>query len=239
MQRQLNFIRERNLGYDSESVLMVTIDAPFKGGLFETLQHAEKSASVYKQEVLKDPNVLSAGIAYQRFGDTNWIEVGFKDQAGNFRDMNHIIVDSDLFETMGLEMVQGRAFDYSKSSDKNTAIIVNEAAVAYFGWENPLEAQFDGKRFSTHQIIGVVKDFNYQSLHGEIKPLAITINPQLILRSVEDIGFYFPVTPYLHLKVNQANLASVIESLESNWDRVFPEPAFSGRFSRPAIVEAI
>ncbi len=71
---------------------------------------------------------------------------------------------------MGLEIVQGRKFS-DLQTDIGTAIL-NEAAVKEFGLENPMDAYFQ-KRGEINKIIGVVKDFNFQSLHNHIKPLVI------------------------------------------------------------------
>ncbi len=230
MQRQLDFLQNKNLGYDTESVLMVSIDAPFKGGLFNTIESAHQSALRYKQELEKIPNVINAGISYQRFGDPSWISLGFKDQTGNYRNINHTIVDFDLIETMGIEMVEGRSFDKSISSDENSAVIVNEATVRYFGWENPLEGKFEGKRFAAHKVIGVMKNFNYQSLHGRIEPLVISINPELMIRGAGDISIFSTIAPSIHLKVNQANLTTVTSEIQASWEAVFPNQPFAFDF---------
>ena len=103
MHRQLDFIQSKNLGYDSESILLVSVNAPFKGGLFATIENAYQSALLYKRKLDQNPNVISAGIAYQKFGDLSWVAIGFKDQSDNYRNINHNIIDFDLFETMGLE----------------------------------------------------------------------------------------------------------------------------------------
>lgn len=230
MQRQLNFLQDKHLGYDSESILTVPVNAPFKGGMFATMENAYKSAVLYKQELDKNSNIVSSGIAYQKFGDLSWIELGFKDQSDNYRKINHNIVDFDLFRTMGLEVVIGRSFDKSISSDATTAVIVNEAAVKYFGWDNPLERKFEGKRFGTHQIIGVVKDFNYQSLHGKIEPLVMAVNPELILRGSEDVSINSQIAPTLHIKVNQENLKVATDEIQSSWESVFPTEPFTFDF---------
>jgi len=230
MQRQLDYIQNRNLGFETESIITVPIDAPFKGGLFATLESAHQSAILLKQELDKNPGIISSGIAYQQFGDNNWIGIGFDDQLGNYKETNHTIVDFDLFETMGLEMVEGRAFDEDISSDANSAVIVNEAAVSYFGWDNPLEARFEGKRFEAHQIIGVVKDFNYQSLHGKVEPLVISINRELVLRGAEDVSFHSAVAPSLHLKVYGENINSVLDELQATWVKLFPLKPFAFDF---------
>jgi len=227
MQRQLDFIQNKGLGYDSESVLIVPISAPFKGGLFATMESAHQSALLYKRELDENPKIASSGVAYQQFGDESWISVGFKDQSDIYRNINHTIVDFDLFETMDLEMVAGRTFDEEISSDANSAVVVNEAAVQYFGWDNPIGEQFDSERFGSHQIIGVVKDFNYQSLHGKIEPLVITVSPKLIIKGAGDIGISSEIAPSIHVKVYKENLASVVSEIENAWETVFPNQPFA------------
>ena len=83
--------------------------------------------------------------------------------------MRYSYVDPDYINTMQMKIVEGRSFSPLHSTDSNASVIINEAAVKKFGWKNPIGKQFEGKPLLN--VIGIVKDFNFFSLHTEIGPL--------------------------------------------------------------------
>lgn len=229
MTYQIDYLQNKNLGFNSESVLTVDIDAPFKGSFFTTLEDAWKNAELFQQSISSDPNVLSTAIAAQKFGNGAWISLGFKDKLDNYHSFNYNIIDSEYAGTMQMKFVQGRDFDPKISSDQNSALIVNEAMMKYFNWDNPLSERLPGD-FDEHMIIGVVKDFNYESLHGKVEPLAMSINPKFVLRGVSDVSFFSTPAPVLHIKVANSNISQAISSMEKSWEELFATRPFAFDF---------
>ena len=84
-----------------------------------------------------------------------------------------MLVNYDLLETMGMHLVAGRSFAPQFRAD-SAAILVNQALVAGLGMPNPVGQQLDGAR-----IVGVVRDFHYESLHEKIKPLILKLDPTI------------------------------------------------------------
>ena len=84
------------------------------------------------------------------------------------------MVDDDFTETMDIEILQGRDFDEQYGTD-NRAVILNEAAVRYIGWENPIGQyiRYPGNQNQRFQVVGVMKDFHSQSFHSLIEPFAL------------------------------------------------------------------
>ncbi len=157
--RQLSHVRNIDMGFNAENVINIKISPEVK---FE----------IFKDKLYEIPGVEAVSFSRWYPGNIqeNWgmplVYNGIETEV-SFTCEN---ADASYIDLMGLEMVGGRKFS-DLQSDVGTAIL-NEAAVKEFGLENPMDAYFL-KRGTTHKIVGVVKDFNFQSLHNQIKPLVI------------------------------------------------------------------
>ena len=129
----------------------------------------------------------------------------------------HLIkTDDNYFKTLNFQLLAGRTFEEERPSDKN-AIILNETAVRQFGW-SPADAigqylVYPGNDNSRHEIIGVMKDSHYQSLHQAITPLLFT-------KIESDIWGDWRV---LTVKFRAANIATLIRQIEANWNKFLDE----------------
>ena len=119
-------------------------------------------------------------------------------------------VDFDYFETMQIELVEGRTFSSSMASD-SSAVIVNEAAVKAMAMENPVGQQFILNEKS-YQIIGVNKDVHLNSLHVKIEPV------------VTRIYTYIPFS--LFIRMNSHDLQHTLETIEDEWYKIVPDFPF-------------
>ncbi len=172
--RQLNFIQTKNLGYDRDHVISFRKE----GNLI-----SEKQREAFLDEARNIPGIMSvSAIGHSLTGHSNGTN-GVEWAGKNPNDMTEfevVAVDYDMLETIGITMKEGRAFSRSFGSD-STKIIFNQAAIEFMGMKNPI-----GKTVklwdSSMQIIGVVKDFHFQSLHEKVKPLLFYLDPQLSYR---------------------------------------------------------
>lgn len=101
-------------------------------------------------------------------------------------------------------MVAGRDFDPNLEIDKRESILINESAAEYFfGTEDPVGKKLPGEEFGKHTIIGVTKDFNFQSLHTQVEPLVISQNSEPITQGISDLTFdSYPIPKvFLNIKV--------------------------------------
>lgn len=90
------------------------------------------------------------------------------------------VVDYDFFRMMRVHKVLGRYFDEKHATDECCAVILNQAAVEYFGWENPLDHSFNAFMSDTtlpRKVIGVISDYHYYNLHSKIEPAAYILDP--------------------------------------------------------------
>lgn len=118
-------------------------------------------------------------------------------------------IDFDLLETMGIKLLEGRTFSREYGGDLSHSRILNETAVRELGIENPIGHMVD----STHEIIGVVKDFNLHSIHTKITPLEIELT---------DMYLYHIIIHY-----QSGTLEELVPKLRREWEEVEPEKAFA------------
>jgi predicted permease len=211
--RQVHFLQERDVGFERENLVYFGIGSRFR-----------QNIDSIKTELTADPNILSitlTDIAPYRwmsnagFGDVHW--EGKTDQQVK---MVMTSVDYDYLDTFGLEVVQGRFFAREYATDASDGYVVNQAAVRAMEMEQPI-----GKELRvwdrSGRIVGVVKDYHFESLHNPIIPMAMRIDPawhnQACVR----------ITPH---RVNDT-----LALLENKWKEMHPEYPFEFRFLDEAI----
>ncbi|MEP1032839.1 ABC transporter permease [Ekhidna sp.] len=212
--QQLSYIQNKKLGFSKDHVLLV--HNPWMMG--------DKSES-YKNEVLQFANVKSATLSgFLPVPSNNNNNLWFpgsnptKDESYVFSEFR---VDHDYLKTLDIEIKEGRDFSRDFPSD-SSAILLNEAAVARLGWDDAL-----GKKLSTYgssqespivetyTVIGIVKNFHFQSLRNSIEPLLFELG--------RSRGF-------LSLKVDTENIPATIDFLENKWVEFAPGQPFEYSF---------
>lgn len=163
--QQLKFFQSKNLGFDKENILIVS-----------NAEKLNSQVAAFRNEVSILPGVVHASVSMTVPGDGSFEDIFRKEGDDTQVSISQSKIDEYYFETMGHTLVAGRTFDINNISDR-LKVIPNETTVRSFGW-TPQEAI--GKRiwyegFENHkngegEIIGVVKDFHFMSLHQEIMP---------------------------------------------------------------------
>ena len=205
---QVSFIRNRNLGFDKEQMITVyTMDRNLK-----------RNSESLKRELLKNPEILGVSASLdlpatiRRTSTIEWEEQGERRKLG----LNYTFVDYDFFSVYDIELAKGRTFSEDFSLDKEQAVVINETAARNLGWENPV-----GKRFQTQgrewTVIGVIKDFHFQSLHWEIAPLVFLFHEG---RGID----------YFSIKVSPSNIPSTLGFIKEKWIKFSPEFPFQYTF---------
>lgn len=164
--RQMQFIKNRDLGYNKENLVIFG------------LEYFRKSYDVIRSELLANPNIVSIGRGiqpiYENIG-TVIPEWEGKDPNAEMT-MESFEIGYDYFETYEIELVQGRNFSREFSTDRSN-YIVNASAAEVMGLESPVGTRFRIGDISG-TVIGVVKDFNHSSLHHRIRPMIFKLgNP--------------------------------------------------------------
>ena len=171
--QQLDLLKNQQLGFTKEQQIVLPMGQAFKS--------SERDYTPLKDELLKNPAVKSvtSGSTYPGKVDLNDMLFYAEGKAPTeFVDVRLTGVENDYTETLGIKVISGRSFSKQFTADSNS-IVLNETAVKEFGYE-PATAigkkiQYDFAGFhGTMQIVGVVKNFNFESLHSSIKPCALT-----------------------------------------------------------------
>jgi putative ABC transport system permease protein len=206
---QLKYINNKNLGFDRNQVLVI-----------KNTNVLGKQAKVLKDEIKQMPGVQNATMSlYQPTGDERLKTGLFPDRTIDIKKdvlTEFWSVDENYINTMGLKLINGRNFSKDIASD-SAAMIVNEAFVQKYGAKDPLNKTLyrDSYGIQPYHIIGVVKDFNFESLHSEVRPLA--------LYYTEDDGA-------ISIRLHTADLTGLMTKIASKWKQFSPNQQFSYSF---------
>ena len=217
--KQMNYLQQKDLGYKKDQVIIVPTN--------KKRAEAYPLAKLYQTELSKYPEVLSACASVYSFSETPWVNLGYSDDKKNYHNFRYNEVDASFIETMQIPILQGRSFQPQNPADTNNSIIVNETLVKEYGIKDPI-----GKRFGKYSqlIVGVTKDFNYESLHNKIEPLVLSLKLDTIARQSNDISFANPTQPRISVRMKGGNVQNNITVLRKAWLAVAPNQDFEYHF---------
>jgi putative ABC transport system permease protein len=162
IEKQVNYINHKNLGFEKDLLLYVDL---------KSLNMNQSQSEVMKTEFLADPGIQSVSFSAGLFGD---VRRGNNSMVnGVLKHFRRIPTDPDYVKTMGYHIAQGRDFSWEMKTDfTSQAYIINQAMAKAFEMDDPLKEQIDG-----HPIVGVIEDFNFESIHKSIQPVALVCDP--------------------------------------------------------------
>jgi len=169
MGQQMRFIANKGLGFDKENRVLLTLRG-------RELVERERVVAAELQKIPGVVGVATSSFMVGRDIPSTTGKAEGKDGAMTDMGFSMLFVGDDFIPVMGIEVVQGRDFSKRLLTDVGSSYIVNETFVRRMGWDHPI-----GKRMAigggpgafVGPVIGVVKDFNYQSLRQGIEPLVI------------------------------------------------------------------
>jgi putative ABC transport system permease protein len=206
---QMSHILNRDLGFDKEQMLILDYNYD------ETVNRKRETL---KTEMEAIPEIISS--AYTRslpggYFPNAGTDIQTRDgetMTGNGQPIFQVGID--FIDHFGLKLVAGRSYSRDYPSDTIGGLVINEAAAKQYGYLNPEE--IIGKRYEQWGrkgvVIGVVKDFNFTSLHRNIEPLTMPFEPF--------------ACRYLSLKVKTSDMPATIESVRQVWERLAPHRPF-------------
>jgi putative ABC transport system permease protein len=203
--QQMQFIQQINAGYNRSQVLMTNaspnIDFNKKGEIVDAL----------KQDLLRQSSIQSVSLANQSIVNVGSYSTGNADWDGHDTSFNpkiaQLSTDADFANTMQLQMEEGRWFDKGNEADKNN-VVLNEEAIKEFKIHQPYVGQRFTWKGKQGQIIGIVKDFKYKSLHEKTGPLVAFQNPNWYRTFM--------------IRVKPKNTSQAIAALENTWKKLLP-----------------
>ena len=213
---QMSFLRSQNLGFTKTQKIILPVQT----------SESNKHAGTLKTELLTNSMVISAAHASTYPGIENVQDMLFYAEGKTVNETVDIIsthVGEDYIETLGIELLQGRGFSNAFTND-TSALVLNEAAVKELGYSvtdavgRSIYFDWQGKTFPMN-IIGVVKDYHFQSLHQKIKPMALSISP-----------IFSSPNSYLIINVKTDDYANLLVRFEKIWSKINPESPFAYSF---------
>ena len=217
---QLNFMQNKSLGFQSEQMIVIPVISENFNSVFGSMNgQMRQRMNTFEDEINQNSSIEASTMSSRLPGlgavarMITW--EGKEDDKPKFYPS--MAVDYDFAQTYDLELIAGRDFDMNAGSDHISSYVVNETLVEEFGWKNPENAI--GKEINLEQkignVIGVVKDFHFNSLREPILPLVIEVR----------VAFFNS----LSVKVN-GSLQDNLNYLENMWTQHFPEKAFEYYF---------
>ncbi len=204
--QQLKYINNRDLGFDKDHIIQV----PLKD------DKVRANYEVMKQELLNQSNIIGVTASGHRLGN-DFHQRGFKvklDSGISFLVPSSLYVDMDYLEVHGIKLLQGRTFSQDMAQDRGLAFVVNESMVKDLGLSDPIGTRAGMGWYpndSLGTIIGVVQDFNFNTLHNEIDNLVIMVNEMWSFREMV-------------VKVNGNNLKEGLNQLETIYAKYSTTP---------------
>jgi putative ABC transport system permease protein len=225
--RQLHYLQTKDLGYNKEHIIVVETNKSIKEGNLLAMR--------FEHAIQKNPEVMSSTTSLYSMAEPGWITFGYTDSKNVFRQFSANLVDADFVNTMGLHLIKGRAFSKDNTADSNY-ILVNEALVKEYGWNDPIGQRLPGKY--EQQVIGVVKDFNIQSLHQAVGPVVMTLKAKDIFQNSSDVNYNFSPQPRISVRFSGGNLQEHVAFLRSAWRSVAGDQDFDYQFLDDALNSA-
>jgi len=209
MLRQINFLQNKSLGFDKEYVLVANVN-----------DYGDEAKYLSLKQVLLEQSIVKSVSTASRVPSgslNNWGAAKLTEEAEWIR-LPIVHVQFDYFKTLGIEATQGRLFSDQLKTDATESLILNEAAVSYLGIQgNPIGQKiFSHWPYANREIVGVISDFHFESLHDKIKPVFFIINQDWSSRLI--------------VKVNHPNASDVISTLRETSQKIYPDEMFDFRF---------
>jgi ABC-type antimicrobial peptide transport system permease subunit len=210
--QQINYLRTKPLGYNKNQIISIPIEEGLDPvSVLETMK-AKLAAYPSVESISGIYNNLGRGLD----GTSRRSAIGF-DYKNKGVNTDWMGISYDFTKTLDLKIVAGRDFSRDFPSDSN-AVVINEAMAEQLGEKNPVGALLQIRDDQPpKQVIGVIKNFNYMSLHGKIEPLTLALEAR------------FP-PHYILVKVKPNDLPGSMELVKSIWRQVAPGQDFKGSF---------
>jgi putative ABC transport system permease protein len=209
MLRQLRYIQSKDLGFDKEQVVVI----PLQG------LDGQRVLRLFQNELGNRSDI--AGVT----GISNAFAWGTYRQSFKHKGEEKAVyiygVASNFLDVLGMDLVAGRNFDPKRVADSMHAVIINEAMARDLGWNDPVgqvvSGLFENKPWRNPAVIGVVKDFNFRSLHNPVEPMFITLDM--------DNAIYFML-----VRIRPGEVAGALAALRTVWEKMASEVPFTYTF---------
>jgi putative ABC transport system permease protein len=211
---QLQFLRNKDLGFDKERVIRLNLNE----------RELREKSQVLVDRLKHVKEVAGVGMANSSPGEgIGKLLLKVEDNEGKLADRGVDLfgADFDFVKTMGMEIVQGRDFSRDVPSDTTYAVLVNESMVKRMAWTDPIGKKFIFERGPQpdddieRRVVGVVKDYHQNSLYDAIEPLMIMLGRQ---------------NNYVFVRTEEGDVRESLAAVEKAWKEIFPGFTFEYNF---------
>jgi putative ABC transport system permease protein len=199
---QLRYMRNTDLGFNKDNLIVMTVRDT-------TLS---KNIESFREELMKNPDITGTALSTSNPGQQMGIQVmRMESDSGELTDkaLNNYFINWDYIDLLGIKMKLGRNYSRDMGTDATKGFIINEAAARELGWgDNALGKRFqfginlDGTANRDGEIIGVVSDYHYRSLHNKIDPLVLLLQ--------DNVRFL----PFINIRITGKNTDKVIKYID-------------------------
>lgn len=205
---QIHFLKSRDVGFDRENLIYFQINEKF----------AEKYSRI-RTSLLSNPSIKNISLVscapYYWDSNAGLENVSWEGQTSQKTRLVMTHVDMEYLNTLGLQMAEGRFFSPDYPTDTTDAYVINEAAVRAMQMKEPI-GKWVKAWGDKRKIIGVIKDYNYESLKSQVRPMALRVLPTWYNQAC--------------VRLSSQNIMSTIEFIEQKWAEVNPELPFEYNF---------
>ena len=204
--QQMRYIQTKKLGFDKEQVVIIN-----------TAQSTEQDVTTFKREVLRSPAIKTGTVSgFLPVTSNRWNDMWYPEEETDQKlsvGMQEWQVDPDYVATLGMQLLKGRNFTAGRIADNQT-VIINESAAKQFGYQHPVGKTIHKTGGEQLTIIGVVKDFHYESLRNTIEPVGLVLDATALGgnagHSFDNVSFRFQT----------ADVSTALASIERTWKQI-------------------
>ncbi|MFC2098744.1 ABC transporter permease [Bacteroidota bacterium] len=197
---QLAYFQNKELGFERDQIIVI-----HRPGTLE-----DKIIS-FKNSLLENASIrnVSSSSALMGLGFNNWGCSLEGNEENEWSTLNMFVTDHDFLETFDMDMDKGRFFSHDFPSDSG-GLVINQAAAKLFEFDDVIgrKVWYGGREGEGFRVIGVMKDFHYESFHQVIRPAALMLLP----------GIWGVDEDYISVKINGGNIPETVDYIEDRWD---------------------
>ncbi|MCB9315562.1 MAG: ABC transporter permease [Lewinellaceae bacterium] len=199
VRNQMHFMQQTNLGFDQSHVLVL------KGA-----RALRNNYNPFIEKIRGMAAVEQVSISQYMPGDAFDSTIFVPEQPANYTEtsLTYTHVDAHFVDALKLEMAEGRNFDLSIPTD-STAFLINQTAAKRLGWDQPIGKKLAYGGQDPGLVVGVVKDFNFSSLHDAIEPVVLRMSPWTL--------------PNIVVRLHPGDVSDQLAGIQSTWKEMAPE----------------
>jgi ABC-type antimicrobial peptide transport system permease subunit len=200
--KQLGYLKRADLGFSKENVINVYMNSSL-----------QNHRNTFHEMLLQEPHIKGVSFATQSMVNVSWqvsVEVGV-----DHKQFTYLGVDDEFIPLMGIQVLEGRNFRKDTPSDSGK-VIINEEAIGYFNLKRPTTGEMIGTGAQKTEVLGVVKNFHFNSLRNPIGPIVMMLQRDYLST--------------VNIKVDNGDIPAVIDHLKAVWDDLCPDFLFEYHF---------